>query len=99
MPRSRPTARDLLQLAQGLAELDVFAALAEVALLRRYVRPAVDDGPAIEIDAGRHPVVELMLTDEPFVPNDTRLMPAAAHPDHHRAEHERQEHLRCARWR
>ena len=68
----------LLQLAQGLAELDVFTALAEVALLRRYVRPAVDDGPAIQIDGGRHPVVELMLTDDPFVPNDTRLVPAAA---------------------
>ena len=68
----------LLQLAQALAELDVFTALAEVALLRRYVRPAVDEGPAIEIDAGRHPVVELALHDEPFVPNDTRLVPEAA---------------------
>jgi DNA mismatch repair protein MutS len=68
----------LLQLAQALAELDVYAALAEVALLRRYVRPAVDEGPAIEIDAGRHPVVELALREEPFVPNDTRLVPEAA---------------------
>jgi DNA mismatch repair protein MutS len=68
----------LLQLAQALAELDVYAALAEVALLRRYVRPVVDEGPAIEIEAGRHPVVELALRDEPFVPNDTRLVPAAA---------------------
>ena len=68
----------LLQLAQALAELDVYAALAEVALLRRYVRPLVDEGPAIEIEAGRHPVVELTLRDEPFVPNDTRLVPEAA---------------------
>jgi DNA mismatch repair protein MutS len=63
----------LKQLAEGLAQLDVFAALAEVALMRRYVRPEVNDGPAIEITAGRHPVVELTLTDEPFVPNDTTL--------------------------
>ncbi|MCB0044369.1 MAG: DNA mismatch repair protein MutS [Caldilineaceae bacterium] len=63
----------LRQLAQGLAELDVFAGLAEVALMRRYVRPVVDDGSAIAISAGRHPVVELTLTDEPFVPNDTDL--------------------------
>ncbi len=68
----------LLQLAQAVAELDVYTALAEVALLRRYVRPVVDEGPAIEIEAGRHPVVELALRDEPFVPNDTRLVPDAA---------------------
>ncbi len=68
----------LLRLAAGLAELDVDAALAEVALAHRYVRPIVDDGPAIEISAGRHPVVELTLRDEPFVPNDTRLTPEHA---------------------
>ncbi len=68
-------ANHLLELAEGLAELDVTSALAETALMRRYVRPEVDEGPAIEIVAGRHPVVELTLTDEPFVPNDTRLTP------------------------
>jgi DNA mismatch repair protein MutS len=68
----------LLQLAHALAELDVFAALGEVALMRRYVRPEVDEGPAIEIVAGRHPVVELSLTDEPFVPNDATLAPESA---------------------
>ncbi len=68
----------LLQLAQALAEIDVYTALAEVALLRRYVRPTVDEGAAIEISGGRHPVVELSLSDEPFVPNDTRLLPDAA---------------------
>ncbi|MBX3015195.1 MAG: DNA mismatch repair protein MutS [Caldilineaceae bacterium] len=71
-------ARPLLQLAALLAELDVYAALAEVALTRRYIRPLVDEGPGIEISGGRHPVVELTLTDEPFVPNDTHLTPAAA---------------------
>ncbi len=70
--------KQLLQLAALLAELDVYTALAEVALNRRYVRPVVDDGPGIEILAGRHPVVELTLTDEPFVPNDTHLTPETA---------------------
>jgi DNA mismatch repair protein MutS len=70
-------AGELLALATALAELDVYAALAEVALLHRYVRPAVDEGPAIMILAGRHPVVELTLADEPFVPNDTHLTPEA----------------------
>ena len=68
-------AADLLALAAALAELDVYAGLAEVALENRYVRPIVDEGPSIEISAGRHPVVELTLTDEPFVPNDTHLTP------------------------
>jgi DNA mismatch repair protein MutS len=67
----------LLALAAALAELDVYAALAEVALAHRYVRPTIDEGPAIEIVGGRHPVVELTLRDEPFVPNDTHLTPAA----------------------
>lgn len=66
---------DLLALAAGLAELDVYTALAEVALANRYVRPVVDEGPGIQIAGGRHPVVELTLTDEPFVPNDTHLTP------------------------
>ncbi len=68
----------LLQLAAALAELDAYSALAEVALNQRYVRPVVDEGAAIEIMAGRHPVVEISLTDEPFVPNDTHLLPDAA---------------------
>lgn len=70
-------APELLALAAALAELDVYSALAEVALNNRYVRPEVDEGPSIEIAGGRHPVVELTLTDEPFVPNDTHLTPEA----------------------
>lgn len=69
---------ELLRLAAGLAEIDVYAGLAEVALTHRYVRPQVDEGAGIEIMAGRHPVVELSLTDEPFVPNDTHLAPESA---------------------
>lgn len=70
-------APDLLRLAAALAELDVYSALAEVSLHNRYVRPVVDEGPSLEIVGGRHPVVELTLTDEPFVPNDTHLTPDA----------------------
>lgn len=66
----------LLATARALAELDVYAALAEVALRHRYVRPQLNDGDAIHIAAGRHPVVELTLRDEPFVPNDVTLSPA-----------------------
>ncbi len=59
--------------AAALAELDVFSALAEVALRHRYVRPALDEGDELHIVGGRHPVVELALVDEPFVPNDLHM--------------------------
>lgn len=68
----------LLKLAEAIARLDVYAALADVALHNRYVRPLVDGGPSIEIAGGRHPVVERMQHDPPFVPNDTHLTPEAA---------------------
>ena len=63
----------LLATARALAAIDVSAALGEVAVRYRYVRPQLDDGDAIRITAGRHPVVELTLRDEPFVPNDVTL--------------------------
>ncbi len=66
------------QVAAWLAALDVHSALAEVALQRRYVRPEVDEGPVIDIAGGRHPVVELGMTESPFVPNDTHLRPESA---------------------
>ena len=59
-------------IAEGAAQLDVYAALAEVALRRGYCRPQIEEGAEITVAAGRHPVVEETF-DEPFVPNDTRL--------------------------
>jgi len=63
----------LLATARAIAEIDVYASLAEVAMRYRYVRPQLNDGDAIRIVAGRHPVVELTLKGEPFVPNDVTL--------------------------
>jgi DNA mismatch repair protein MutS len=60
----------LLDTARRLAELDVYAALAEVAVRQRYVRPEFAEDSVLEIRGGRHPVVEQRLKDEPFVPND-----------------------------
>ena len=68
---------ELLDLASGVAHIDVYSALAEVALNRRYSRPQIDEGPSIEISGGRHPVVEISQIEEPFVPNDTHLTPEA----------------------
>mgnify|MGYP005838640923 CR=1 FL=1 len=63
-----------VQRAAGIvAQADVLASLAEVAAQNHYVRPAITEDDRIEIAAGRHPVVELTLRDERFVPNDARL--------------------------
>ena len=59
--------------ANAVAELDVLAALAQVAAENNYCRPVVDDSDELTITEGRHPVVEQMLKGSLFVPNDTRL--------------------------
>jgi DNA mismatch repair protein MutS len=61
------------QTAGALAQLDVLGGFAETARLFHYCRPAVGDTGSIEIREGRHPVLEQHLSDERFVPNDTRL--------------------------
>ncbi|MEQ9010115.1 DNA mismatch repair protein MutS [Algiphilus sp.] len=58
--------------AQALAELDVLACFAERAIAQQYVRPELDDAPALHIEGGRHPVVEA-IAEHPFVPNDLTL--------------------------
>jgi DNA mismatch repair protein MutS len=57
--------------ASEIAELDVAQSLATVARERGWVRPELDGTLAIEIEAGRHPVVERRVRD--FVANDVRL--------------------------
>ncbi len=63
----------LLTAARALALLDVYSALAEVALMHRYVRPELATDGELHIAAGRHPVVEVTQREEPFVPNDVRF--------------------------
>ena len=55
------------------ARLDVLTTLAHVAEQRQYVRPEVHTGFEVEIEAGRHPVVETMMPAESFIPNDLSL--------------------------
>ena len=59
--------------ALAVAQLDVLAGFAEVAVQNNYVRPTVDESGVIEIKEGRHPVIEQMLKGTLFVPNDTLL--------------------------
>ncbi len=63
----------LVRAAQAVAALDVAQSLATVALDYRYTRPVLaDDGP-LEIEDGRHPVVERHMAAGTFVPNDVVL--------------------------
>ncbi len=59
--------------AKAIAALDVLTSLANVASDNRYVRPEVNQSSVISIKDSRHPVVEALLKDAPFVPNDVYL--------------------------
>jgi DNA mismatch repair protein MutS len=68
------TAVDRLQdSGSRVATLDVLSSLAEVAVRRDYVRPEVHTGFDLEIQRGRHPVVETMMPREEFIPNDVSM--------------------------
>jgi DNA mismatch repair protein MutS len=75
--RLRQAVRDrigpLQEGARALAELDVLAALAEVAVRHRYTRPRLAEGRTLRFTEGRHPVVEHSIAGERFVPNDLSL--------------------------
>ena len=59
--------------AAAIAKLDVFVSFAESAMKNRYICPDIKNDGKIIIKDGRHPVVELLLKDSPFVPNDVNL--------------------------
>lgn len=59
--------------ATAVAQLDVLASFAEAAVQNNYVKPTVDDSDVLDIAEGRHPVIEQMLKNSLFVPNDTTL--------------------------
>jgi DNA mismatch repair protein MutS len=59
--------------ARAVAQLDVLCSFAAVAVKQHYVQPTVDDSGVIDIQEGRHPVVEQVLRDAWFVPNDTYM--------------------------
>ncbi len=65
----------LQRTAQLVAELDVYAGFARVARERNYKRPTVDDSGVLDIEDGRHPVIEATHTAGTFVPNDIALDP------------------------
>ncbi len=66
-------AEAIARLGAAIAVVDAVASLAEVAVRHRYVRPIINQGDAINIRNGRHPVVERHLGTGSFVPNDIYL--------------------------
>jgi len=71
-------ASEIRAAARLVAELDAITSLAEVAATGGYCRPEITDpegpeGRLLAIEGGRHPVVEQLLVEEPFTPNDILL--------------------------
>jgi DNA mismatch repair protein MutS len=66
--------KELQRVARALAQLDVLSSFACTASRRGYVRPMLAQEIGIEIEGGRHPVVEAQI--ESFIANDCRLSPA-----------------------
>src|SRR5437660_4032320 len=64
----------LQRIARGLAQVDVLCSFASVAAKRNYSRPVFVEDGRIELEAGRHPVVEGQI--DSFIANDCRLSPA-----------------------
>jgi len=60
----------ILTNAEKIAELDCLVTFAEISRNNDYIRPIVNDSLKINIQQGRHPVVEKMPLDHPFIPND-----------------------------
>ncbi len=65
--------KSVQETANAVAQLDVLCSFANISIENRYTRPEIALDGSIQIKNGRHPVVEQMLCDELFVPNDTYL--------------------------
>jgi DNA mismatch repair protein MutS len=69
----QPEVPALQTIARALAQVDVLCSFAATAAKRNYVRPQLVDELVVDIEAGRHPVVEAQI--EHFIANDCRLSP------------------------
>jgi DNA mismatch repair protein MutS len=68
-----PYSKRVLDVAQALARIDCIRSLADAAGHRHYTRPIMDEGFAVEIEEGRHPVIEDSCLREKFIANNTLL--------------------------
>lgn len=64
---------DILRTADAIADIDVLAGFAKTAIENNYVKPDISLDPVIEIKDGRHPVIEKMMNESVFTPNDVYM--------------------------
>lgn len=64
--------------AELIAELDAIQSLAHIAAMNDYCRPELTASSEIDIEEGRHPVIEQVNIEQPFVPNDIHMDDATA---------------------
>lgn len=65
--------QEIQVIANALAQLDILVNFAEIAQRYNYNRPQMTNNLTIEITEGRHPVIEQIVMNEPFIPNDIRM--------------------------
>ena len=70
-------AKRLQSTAAVLSQLDVLCSLADLARKRAYCRPSIVEEPVLSLVDARHPVLEIVMNEGSFVPNDTELGPDA----------------------
>ena len=75
----RKNIQDIMQIADIIANIDVYSALSKVAIENDYVKPIVANDNNLIIKNGRHPVIEKIIQNEDFVPNDTTLEDGQTH--------------------
>ena len=61
----------LQEVADALARLDAIASLAEIAATKHWVRPSMTDAAELDVRGGRHPVLDVIMPQGEFVPNDS----------------------------
>ena len=66
-------AEGIRRAARAVAGLDALGSLADVAATEGWCAPAIEDSRSLQVEAGRHPVVEQLLVEERFTPNNVQL--------------------------
>lgn len=65
--------KEIQATSQAIAQLDVLCSFSNVSNKLGYVKPVIDESYELQIEKGRHPVIEQMISDGMFVSNDTYL--------------------------
>ena len=86
----------LQALAQGIATVDVLQSLAVVAETQHLIRPEFGDDSQIDIQKGRHAVVEKVMGAQTYIPNTIQMAEDISIQTDYRAKHEREVNLHAS---